>query len=208
MDPLPTTFETITPGQTITNQYTYQPPGSGFFSLENQTGTFVAEVYDVPAAPGEFTANFQIVPVSGTSSSGDTRTSGIGDGGSTSTGQVLPINSTVTANRADYKVGESVNITLKIPGTGAAKPAAASVQSREQITVLDGTQVVSRTTHRIPIFKLKHLKAGQAVTLTSVWNGRPNQPGIHALKPGSYTIDVAYGEYGGSTAIALVRRGS
>ena len=32
------------------------------FTLENLTGTFVAEVYDVQAAPGEFTADFQVAP--------------------------------------------------------------------------------------------------------------------------------------------------
>ena len=58
-------------------------------------------------------------------------------------------------------------------------------------------------TRRIPASTLKHVKAGRPVTLTTVWNGRPNQPGIHGLKPGAYTIDVAYGDYGGSTAITL-----
>ena len=123
-------------------------------------------------------------------------------------GQVAPsINFTVTTNHANYKVGESVRISLKIPGTGAARPASSLVQLREQITVLDGTQVVSRMTRRIPASTLKHLEAGRTVMLTTIWNGRPNQPGIHGLKPGSYTIDVAYGDYGGSTAIALVRKG-
>ncbi len=322
MDPIGPTFETITPGQTITNQYTYHPPGFSPYTLENLTGEFVAEVYDVPAAPGEFTADFQIAPppsgaivsrvttdqpvyqdgqtvtmtftetnvsdqpvvvpmgqtgfefdqpsptlsldlenlpgpyfagwstlqpgqswtqtqmwpvgdpVPGTytleisnafdlngntatfqvvsaSSSGNTSTSGTGGDGSSSTGQVAPlINSTVTTNHADYQVSESVHIRLRITGMGAAKPASASVQSREQITVLDGTQVVFRRTRRIPASTWKHLQAGRTVTLTTAWNGRPNQPGIHGLKPGSYTIDVAYGDYGGSTAIALSRNGS
>ncbi len=95
-----------------------------------------------------------------------------------------------------------------IPGTGAARPASSPIQSREQITVLDGTQVISRMTRRIPASALKHLKAGRTVMLTTVWNGRPNQPGIPDLKPGLYTIDFAFGDYGGSTAIALGRKGS
>ncbi len=57
-DPLGPAIETITPGQTITNHYIYRPPSYGPHTLENLTGSFVAEVYDVPAAPGEITADF------------------------------------------------------------------------------------------------------------------------------------------------------
>ena len=66
--------------------------------------------------------------------------------------------------------------------------------------------MVSRLTRRIPASSLKQLEAGHSVTLTMVWNGRPNQPLVHALKPGSYAIDVAYGDYGSSTTIALRRQ--
>jgi hypothetical protein len=335
MDPIGPSIETITPGQTITNQYTYVSPGRGPYSLENLTGAFVAEVYDVPADPGDFSADFQVAPppsgaivssvttdqpvyqdgqtvtmtftetnvsdqpviiptgqtgfefdepspapnlnledlpgpvfeqwatlqpgqswtqtqtwsvgnpppgtytleisnafdlngntatfeVSSTSSSSNTSTSGTGDDGSSSTGQVTsgdgdssstghvaPLtNSTVTTNHAHDKVGESVRISLKIPGTGLARTASLPVRSREQITVLDGPRVVSRMTRRIPASTLKHLEEGRTVTLTTVWNGRPNQPGIHGLKPGSYSIDVAYSDNGGSTTITLGRDGS
>ena len=321
-DPLGPSIQTITPGQTITDQFTWNPqPGSGYYTEGNLTGTFEAMVYDVPAAPGHFTANFQIVstsagaivssvttdhavyqggqtvtmtftetnrsdqpvtvptgqdgfvfdpsvatsnldlsdlhspiptgsmtlqpgqswtqtetwpvgdPASGTytlkiadvydpnghtatfevvgaSSSGNTSTSGAGDGGSSSTGLVAQSNnSSVTTNHADYKVGEVVRIRLKIPRTGEAKAVSPPARAREQITILDGTQAVFRTTRRVPASTLKHLEAGRPVTLTAVWNGRPNQPGVHALKPGSYTIDVAYGDLGSSTAIVLGREG-
>ena len=107
----------------------------------------------------------------------------------------------MTTNHPAYTPGESVRVSVTIPGTSATT----GVSSREQITVLDGTQVVSRLTRRIPASTLKQLKAGRTVTLTTVWNGRPNQPGIHALKPGSYTIDVTYGDFGGTTTITLGR---
>ena len=61
-DPVGPTFETLTPGETIANQYTFRPPGFEHYTLANLTGAFVAEVYDVPAAPGEFTADFQVAP--------------------------------------------------------------------------------------------------------------------------------------------------
>jgi hypothetical protein len=322
MDPMGPTIETIAPGQTITNQFTYTPPRVGPYNLENETGAFVAEVYAVPAAPGIFTADYQVVAppsgaivssvttdqpsyqagqtvtmtftetndsnqpvtvpmgktgfefdqpsptlsldledlpppnftgwstlepgqswtqtqtwsvgdpvggpytveisnafdpngnvatfeVSGASSSGNTSKSGTGDGSSSSTGQVAPVNSaTVTTNRLDYQVGENVRIRVKIPGTGAARPVSAPVRSRERITILDGTQVVSRMTRRVPASALKYLRERSAVTLITVWNGKPNQAGIHGLRPASYTIDVAYGDYEGSTAIAFISKRS
>ena len=121
-------------------------------------------------------------------------------GASTSTSGNL----TVTTNHRAYTLGKSVRITVTIPGTSATT----RVSSREQITVLDGTQVVSRLTRRIPAFRLKQLEAGHSITLAKVWNGRPNQPGIHALKPGSYAIDVTYGDSSGSAAITIGRKGS
>ena len=83
-----------------------------------------------------------------------------------------------------------------------------AVSSREHITVLDGTQVVSRLTRRIPASRLKQLEAGHSVTMTMVWNGRPNRPVIHALKPGSYAIDVTYGDSSGGAAITIGRKRS
>ena len=83
--------------------------------------------------------------------------------------------SRVTTNRADYLIGESVRISLKVPGNGSAEPSTAPLKSREQITVLDGTQVVYRITRRIPAFRLKQLEAGRTVILTTAWNGRPER---------------------------------
>ncbi len=118
-------------------------------------------------------------------------------GGSTSTSGNL----SVTTNHSAYTQGESVRATVTIPGTSAT-----SATSREQITVLDGTQVVARLTRRIPASRLKQLDAGRSVTLTTVWNGRPNQPVIHALKPGSYAIDVTYGDSTATAAITIAKK--
>ena len=107
----------------------------------------------------------------------------------------------VTTNHSAYTLAENVRVTVTIPGMSATT----GLSPREQITVLDGTQVVSRLTRRIPASRLKQLKAGHSVTLTTVWNGRPNQRSIHALKPGSYTIDVTYGDSSGSAAITIGR---
>ena len=143
---------TLQPGQSWTQTETW-PVGdsaSGPYTLK------IANVYD----PNGNTATFEVVGAL----SGNTSTSGTGDGGSSSTGLVArSVNSTVTTNHAVYKVGEVVRIRLKIPGTGAAEAASPLARSREQITILDGTQVVSRMTRRVPASTLKHLEAGRPV---------------------------------------------
>jgi hypothetical protein len=121
-------------------------------------------------------------------------------GASTSTSGNL----SVTTNHSAYTLGDSVRVNVTIPGTSAS----AGLSHREQITVLDGSQVVSRLTRRIPASTLKRLKAGHSVTLTTVWNGRPNQRVIHALKPGSYAVDVTYGDSSSRAAITIGRKGS
>jgi hypothetical protein len=294
IDPLGTNFETIGPGQTAQHQFTLsQADFGGFDSLEHLTGSFAVQVYDVPAAPGEFTADFQVAALpSGAIVSSVTTNRPVYQAGETITmtftetnesdqavmvptgqngfafNQVLPAsyshipslpgptitgwstlqpgqswtesetwpvidpasgpytveisnffdlnghtstfevvgastsaNLLVTTNHSAYTLGESVRVTVTIPGT-------TGVSSREQITVLDGTQVVSRLTRRIPASRLKQLEAGHSVTLTTVWTGRPNQPFIQALKPGSYAIDVTYGDFSGRAAITIDRKGS
>jgi len=297
MDPAGENSETIGPGQTARHQFTLsQFDFDGSDTLENLTGSFAVQVYDVPAAPGEFTADFQIAaPPSGAIVSSVTTNLPVYQAGETVTltftetnksnqavtvltgqngfafDQVLPAsysdipslpgptiagwstlepgqswtqtetwpvidpvsgpytvkisnffdlnghtstfevagastsgNLSVTTNHSAYTLGESVRITVTIPGTSATT----GVSSREEITVLDGTQVVSRLTRRIPAFTLKQLEAGHSVTLTTVWNGRPNQPVMQALKPGSYAIDVTYGDFSGRAAITIGRKGS
>ena len=297
MDPLGSGYETIGPGQTARHQFTLsQAAFGGSDSLQNLTGSFAVQVYDVPAAPGDFTADFEIVaaPAGAIVSSittnqpvyqagqtvtmtfTETNTSnqavmvptgqnGFGFDqvspasysnipllpGPTMTGwstlqpgqswtqtETWPVfdpvsgpytvkisnffdlnghnstfevvgastsaNLSVTTNHSAYTPGESVRVSVTIPG----KSATTGVSSREQITVLDGTQVVARLTRRIPAVRLKQLAAGHSVTLTTTWNGRPNQREIHALKPGSYSILVTYGDFSGRAAITIGRRGS
>jgi hypothetical protein len=298
MDPLGSDFETLGPGQTAQHQFTIsQADLGGSDTVLNLTaGSFAVQVYDLAAAPGEFTANFQIVaPPAGAIVSSVTTNQPVYQAGDTVTmtfteanesdqavmvltgqngfafDQVLPLSYSdipllpgptiagwstlepgqswtqtetwpvaqpvsgpytvkisnyfdpngntstfevagattsgdlpVTTNHPAYTLGESVRVKVTIPGTSATT----GVSSREQVTVLDGTEVVSRLTRRIPAFTLKQLEAGHSVTLTTVWNGRPNQRVIHALKPGSYAIDVTYGDFSGRAAITIGRKGS
>jgi hypothetical protein len=297
MDPLGSDFETLGPGQTAQHQFTLSTADfSGSGTLEHLTGSFAVQVYDSQAAPGEFTANFQIVaPAAGAIVSSVTTNQPVYQAGETVTmtftetnesnqavmvltgqngftfDQVLPAsysdipllpgptmtewstlepgqswtetetwpvidpvsgpytvkisndfdlngqtstfevagastsgNLSVTTNHSAYTLGESVRVSVTIPGTSTNT----RVSSREQITILDGTQVVSRLTRRIPASRLKHLEAGHSVTLTTAWNGRPNQRLSHALKPGTYAIDVTYGDSSDRVAITIGRKGS
>jgi hypothetical protein len=297
MDPAGYNFETIGPGQTAQHQFTLsQADFGGSGTAQDLTGSFAVQVYAASAAPGEFTANFQIAALPpGAIVSGVTTNEPVYQAGETVTmtftetnvsdqavmvptgqngfafDQVLPAsysnipllpgptttgwstlqpgqswtqtetwpvtdpvsgpytvkisnffdlnghtstfevegastssNLSVTTNHSAYTPGESVRVKVRIPGTSAAR----GVSSLEQITVLDGTQVVSRLTRRIPTSAVKRLEAGHSVTLTSIWTGRPNQPRSHALKPGSYTIDVTYGDFSGSAVVTIGRKGS
>ncbi len=174
----------------IPQAWTTLQPGQSWTQAETwpvgypQSGPYtltISNVYD----PNGHTATFKVL-------------------GATSTGGgSAPGNPTLTTNHADYRVGERVSISLKIRAASTAKPA-----PREEITVLDGSRVVYKATRRLAALTLKQFEAGRPVTLTTIWNGRPNQPGIRALKPGYYTIDVRYGDYAGSTDIAIDRLGS
>ena len=88
---LGTYFETIGPGQTVQHQFTLSQRRYlvGSDILENLTGSFAVQVYDVSAAPGEFTADFQIAaPPAGA------------------------IVSSVTTNQPVYQAGETVTMTF------------------------------------------------------------------------------------------------
>ena len=207
----PVEWTTLQPGQSWTQTTTW-PIGA---SVSVPTTETISNIYD----PNGDTATFEVLS---TSSSGNTSTSGTGDDGSSTTGQGMSggggssstapvaslINSTVTANHADFKAGEAVRITLKIHGEKATTATSPQVPSREVVTILDGSRLISRMTRRVPFVKLKHLDAGRSITLTTVWDGRPNQPGAHQLSPGVYTIEVGYAGYRGSTAIDIGRNGS
>ena len=58
------------------------------------------------------------------------------------------------------------------------------------LTISQGARVVWRPKPRGHNLGVQALQPGQSVALTTVWNGRPNQPGLTKLSPGTYTIQV------------------
>jgi len=144
----------------------------------------------------------------GSGTTGDTSTANTSDTSShASQGTVTPTaasaTSWVTTDQSAYKIGRRVHITLNIENPGADQGAGA----RELITIKRGSKVVWKAAHRVKTVALSRVESNGTIELTRVWNGRPNQLGVHGVRPGSYTIDVVYGDFGGSTSIKIGARG-
>jgi hypothetical protein len=225
------TYETFAPGQTIMQQFIWD--GQSFFGTghsERPTGSFVAEAYAVPADPGGFTADFQIVASTsgsndGTATSNDGTgtsnestgassggvTAGVGTGatGAPGTDFTPVVYSTVSSNKDAYRVGQKVRISLNIQVGGDADVALPPLGKHDLITIADGSKVVWKATRKVGrAARLTTISPRHPITVNVVWNGRANQPGVHGLRPGPYTIDVVDGGYGGATTIEIGRKGS
>ena len=143
----------------------------------------------------------------GSGTTGDTSTGGTsGTSSPASQGPVTPpaapATAWVTTDRSAYKVGRHVHITLNIESPGADQAAGA----RERITITRGSKVVWKAARRVRLVALHRVEPNGTIGLSTVWNGRPNQLGLHGVRPGAYTIDVVYGDFGGSTSIRIAAR--
>jgi hypothetical protein len=189
-------WTTLQPGQSWT-----QTSSMVYNSAASPDPEFVTNIYDL-------NGNTVSMPETVTSQEPGIQPPGSND--SSNQGAAVPVGAPamVTTGRATYHLGRGVRITLTIPGSGPEKVALPRIKTREQITVLHGAQVVSRLIRNVPTSTLKHLEAGRKVKLTKLWNGRSNQPGIERLTPGAYTIDVAFGDYDGSTTVKIGRKDS
>jgi hypothetical protein len=212
-DPLGT-YLTFAPGQTITHQDTWDGLTSfGTVNPERPIGSFVAEAYAVPADPGNFSADFQIWGPPSASSNGTDASNGGVTVGSNTGGQgtsgtiVLPlVISTVSTDKHSYKVGQSVRISLTIQHGGNAATALPPLKGHEVITITDGSIVIWKASRKVlPAVRHRPISPHQTVTMTVVWNGQANRPGVVGLKPGRYTIHVVDGDYSGTSTIAIGR---
>jgi hypothetical protein len=59
------------------------------------------------------------------------------------------------------------------------------------LTVSQGSRMVWQPKPRGHNLSVQALQPGQSIVLTTVWNGRPNQPGVAKLMPGTYIIQMA-----------------
>jgi hypothetical protein len=126
-------------------------------------------------------------------------------------GNIIPITpfvlSTVSTNKASYKVGQSVRITMDMIDTKTPEVAPPAASGRELITILRGTTAVWEVSREVQTKKADRVEPAGSVQITTVWNGRPNVPRVHKIPPGVYTINITYGDYIGSTTIAIGRKG-
>jgi hypothetical protein len=147
----------------------------------------------------------------GTTTGGDGTTTGGGTTtgpDSSSQGPSTPLDvASVSTPKTAYPIGGNVPITFQISASGATQAGLPAGKGRELITIEKGSTVVWKANRLVHHPRLKALATGQAIRLTTVWHGLPNQHGIHGLTPGDYTIDVVYGDFSGSTTIALRRKG-
>ncbi len=185
------TWTTLQPGQSWTQTTVYN-------SVSSPNNEVVTDIYDLNGNTTSFVETGD-ASGSGTQPAGSKDSSTLGGPSSAHAG------SKVSTGLGTYQLGQDVRITLTIPGGEKAKLAIPRARAREQITILDDTQVISRLTRRVSTAKLTQLDAGRTVRVTKIWDGRPDQPGIPKLEPGAYTIDVVYGDYRGSMTVQIVR---
>ncbi len=181
------TWTTLQPGQSWTQM-----------TLSSPNNEVVTDIYDLNGNATSFMET-------GDPSGSGTQPAGSKDSSTPGGSISAHAASMVSTGLATYKLGQDVRVTLTIPGGEKARLATPRARAREQITILDDTQVISRLTRRVSADKLTRLDAGRTVRVTKLWDGRPDQPGIQKLEPGAYTIDVVYGDYGVSTTVQIVR---
>ena len=208
--PSASAWETLQPGQSYTQTYTWKNPG-----------VFGDLIASNDLNPTDSTAAFQILspppeprsPTSPTPTpipSPSPPTTGSPSAPSSPAPGSTPIDSTVSTNHQVYKLGQSVRIKVTIKegggdkkGDRTAKVSLRGTSKADGITVLEGSKVVWRSPRGADALKARSIRPGKAITLTTVWNGRPNQPGVTKLLPGTYTIQASEDGYNAGTTITI-----
>jgi hypothetical protein len=116
-----------------------------------------------------------------------------------------PVTATLVTNHGSYQPGQSVRLSMTLKNTGAAKVAIARNSALDGITVMDGSTVVFHSSRIRAALPVRSIKPHRSIKLALHWSGRPNQPGITKLSPGTYTVQVVKDGFVGMTNIRLVR---
>jgi hypothetical protein len=104
-----------------------------------------------------------------------------------------------------YKPGQAVRLTMILKNASSAKVVVGARPAVDGITVMQGSTVVYRS--GVIALLGGTIKPHASMKLTLLWSGRPNQPGLGKLNPGTYTITVVEGGYSASTTIRILGRG-
>jgi hypothetical protein len=107
------------------------------------------------------------------------------------------VETTLSTNHQAYRLGQRVRITLTIQEAGTDQTAAGKNITAvtpdtklDRITVMKGSRVVWQSRRGAFTRRTRTIQPGQTIKLSAVWNGRPNQPGMKKLTPGTYTIEA------------------
>jgi hypothetical protein len=186
------TWLAVQPGQSYSQTATWAPSNAA-------TGTFAASN---PFDPTGSSATFQIQT---TSPSGGSNGGG-GGGPSTPVLHPSPVNATLSTRRHTYKLGQRIDLSLKLKDVSATRVAITPRLSTETITVQMGSTLVYETARKVRVPAPATIKPGHTLKLTTAWSGKANQAGIKNLSPGIYTITVVDNGYSAKTTVQLVAR--
>jgi hypothetical protein len=102
----------------------------------------------------------------------------------------IPVSITLTTSHPTDRRGHPVRIRVVLTDVGDGAVGLTPDLLTRGLTISQGARVVWRPKPRGHNLSVQALQPGQSVALTTVWNGRPNQPGLTKLSPGTYTIQV------------------
>ncbi len=231
-------WKTLQPGQSYTQTYTWDGIVIDDMDIaEIVTGTYVVSNFLDPTGA---TATFQITntpyllpnadpppavptppspptsvptppspPTSEPDSPSGTPTPPPSPGGISPTANDL----TLSTHHQDYRLGQSVRITLSIKGTDSTnkgvrdhKGVTTPKAKANRITVMEGSTVIWRSRRDVFTRSVHEVPRHRTHNLSAVWNGQPNQPGVKKLIPGTYTLEANFDGQDATTTITLEPR--
>jgi hypothetical protein len=115
-----------------------------------------------------------------------------------------PVSITLTTDHPTYRRGHPIRIRVILTDLGDNPMSLTPNLLAQGLTVSEGSRVVWRPKPRAHNLSVQALQPGQSVALSTVWNGRPNQPGLTKLTPGTYTIQATTADQIDSATIRIV----
>ncbi len=197
------TTETLQPGQSITQTAVWSESAITTTNAAPTIGTFVVtNTLD----PNDSTATFQIIGPPNPSPPNPNPVPPSPPGFINPPPGTMPptfIKPTVTTTLPVYNSGQKVRITMTLTDVSKKKVLLSRHPGVDGFSIWQGSTEVFSSTRANSAFKVRTIKPGQTVKLTTVWNGLPNQPGVTALSAGTYTIEAVEGGYVGTSTVTI-----
>ncbi len=115
----------------------------------------------------------------------------------------VPVTATLTASPLAGHRGNAVRLALTLENVTGQKVRLAPSSRTAEITVLEGSTIISRETKDLFKAKAATLEPGRSLRLSTIWSRTSSQADLKALDPGTYTVEVDAGGYTASTSIQL-----